>query len=153
VRPDDVPPEITVPPDQPGTYDYTGFRVPLSVVSAWAKRDYVSHMVQDHTSLLKFIETKWNLPALTYRDANAHNMLDYFDFTATRGPFAEPPTLAQPLNPFVGTPPPSSAANEASAFHPIAQPVPGNSPASAHHAALPKDTAALLAAHRRAHAY
>ena len=73
VRPDNVPPEITVPPDQPGSYDYTGFRVPVAVLSPWAKRDHVSHVVYDHTSILKFIETKWNLPAMTYRDANANN--------------------------------------------------------------------------------
>jgi len=30
----------------------------------------------DHTSALKLIETKWNLPALTYRDTNASNLLD-----------------------------------------------------------------------------
>jgi hypothetical protein len=35
------------------------------------RRDYVSHVVHDHTSILKLVETKWNLPALTYRDASA----------------------------------------------------------------------------------
>jgi hypothetical protein len=40
-------------------------------------------------------ETKWNLPALTYRDANASAPLDMLDL---RHPsFAEPPALAQPL--------------------------------------------------------
>ena len=78
VRPDDVPPEITVPPDQPGAYDYTGFRVPCVVISPFAKRDFVSHVVHEHTSLLKFVETKWNLPAMTYRDANAQDMLEFF---------------------------------------------------------------------------
>ena len=32
VRPDDVPPGSSVPPDQPGSYDYTGFRVPVAVL-------------------------------------------------------------------------------------------------------------------------
>ena len=85
VRPDNVPPEITVPPDQPGSYDYTGFRVPCVVVSPWGKKDFVSHVVYDHTSVLKLVETKWNLPAMTYRDANAENMLDFFDFSAGAG--------------------------------------------------------------------
>lgn len=117
VRPDDVPPEITVPPDQPGAYDYTGFRVPCVVMSPYAKQDFVSHVVYDHTSILKFVETKWNLPAMTYRDANAQDMLDFLDVHTKRPPFAEPPTLKAPLNPFVG---PLPANSGSPGFHPIA---------------------------------
>ena len=36
--------------------------------------------VQDLTSITAFIERKWNLPAMTFRDANADPMIDYFDF-------------------------------------------------------------------------
>ncbi len=39
-----------------------------------------------------FIEHKWNLPAMTFRDANAQPMTDYFDFSSAA--FAEPPPLA-----------------------------------------------------------
>ncbi len=99
VKPDNVPPALE-PTDVPGAYDYTGFRVPCCVVSARSKKDYVSHQTFDHTSILKLVETKWNLPALTYRDANAHNMLDFFDLKSKRPPFAEPPMLASPKNPF-----------------------------------------------------
>ena len=116
VKPDNVPPEITVPPDQPGAYDYTGFRVPCVVISPFAKRNFVSHVVHEHTSLLKFVETKWNLPAMTYRDANAGNMLEFFDFTA-RPPFERPPKVHAPLNPFVG---PLPATSGSPGFHPIA---------------------------------
>jgi phospholipase C len=119
VRPDNVPPEITVPPDQPGAYDYTGFRVPLVAISPFAKRDFVSHVVHEHTSLLKFVETKWNLPAMTYRDANAGAMLEFFDFSG-RPPFEHPPKLAAPLNPFEG---PLPATSGSPGFHPIATPV------------------------------
>jgi phospholipase C len=148
VRPDNVPPEITVPPDQPGAYDYTGFRVPMAMISPWAKKDYVSHVVHDHTSILKFIETKWNLPALTYRDANASNLHDFFDFGASRAPFAEPPTLAKPLNPFVG-PLPAGSENTA-VFHTIAQPVPGGGPPPGDHLSSPPAGAKeLLAAQER----
>src|SRR5262245_1037976 len=73
IPPDDIPPQITVPPDQPGGYDRYGFRVPAVIVSPYARQRYVSHRVHDHTSVLKLIETKWNLPALTFRDANASN--------------------------------------------------------------------------------
>jgi phospholipase C len=39
-----------------------------------------------------FIERKWNLPAMTFRDANAQPMTDYFDFR--HAAFATPPKLA-----------------------------------------------------------
>ncbi len=123
VRPDDVPPEITVPPDQPGGYDFTGFRVPCVVISPFARRKFVSHIVHEHTSLLKFVETKWNLPAMTYRDANATNMFEFFKFEG-RPHFIEPPPLQAPLNPFVG---PLPAGSGSPGFHPIATGVPANS--------------------------
>jgi phospholipase C len=75
--------------------DYTrlGFRVPCVVVSPWARRDFVSHTVFDHTSVLRTLEVKWNLPALTFRDANANDLRDCL---VRRGPapFLDPPDLA-----------------------------------------------------------
>jgi phospholipase C len=104
---DHVPPPAAIPPDniapvltdatQPGTYDRYGFRVPTVVVSPYAKPHFVSHTVYDHTSVLKTIERKWNLPAMTYRDANANDLLDCLDFKQRA--FADPPTLAAPGNP------------------------------------------------------
>ncbi|MGH2930505.1 MAG: alkaline phosphatase family protein, partial [Solirubrobacteraceae bacterium] len=91
IRPDSTPP-IPVPGNVPGGYDRYGFRVPMIVVSPWARADYVSHVVSDHTSVLAFLERKWNLPAMTFRDANAHPMTDYFDFR--RPAFHRPPRLA-----------------------------------------------------------
>jgi phospholipase C len=96
MKPDSIPPDIHVPPDQPGAYDRYGFRVPTVIVSPWAKRNYVSHVVHDHTSILKLIETKWNLPAMTYRDANASNLLDSLDLSAPEPAFAAPPALPSP---------------------------------------------------------
>jgi phospholipase C len=52
----------------------------------------VSSVVQDHTSILRFIERKWNIGALTFRDANAHDMTDYFNFN--KATFRHPPRLA-----------------------------------------------------------
>ena len=94
VLPDDIEPRITVPPWEPGRFDRYGIRVPGFVISPHARRDYVSHVVHDHTSILKFIETKWNLGALTYRDANADDLLDCFDFS--KKAFGDPPMLAEP---------------------------------------------------------
>ena len=94
IAPDSIPP--TPSPGQapllPGGFNQYGFRVPLFVVSPWAKKNYVSRVVQDHTSITAFIERKWNLPAMTFRDANAHPMTDYFDFS--KPAFAKPPKLA-----------------------------------------------------------
>ncbi len=97
VRPDNVPPAI-VPGDHDGGFTRLGFRVPAGVVSPYARRNYVSHVVHDHTSVLKLIETKWNLPTLTYRDSAADNLLDSVDFTRPP-PFIKPPKLAAPLDP------------------------------------------------------
>ena len=151
VRPDGVPRPPRGAGDHPGAYDYTGFRVPCCVVSAWSKQDYVSHHVFDHTSVLKLVETKWNLPALTYRDANAGNMLDFFDFTAARPPFAEPPTLPSPKNPFTGPLPAGSLDMTTAGFHPICVPTDAGTvpPATALQPAPAPGADARLAAQQR----
>jgi phospholipase C len=103
---DHVPPPAAIPPDSigptlvPGENGFDGFarygfRVPFALVSPWARKNFVSHRVYDHTSILKLVETKWNLPALTYRDANATAMLDLLDLHHPA--FATPPKLAEPL--------------------------------------------------------
>jgi phospholipase C len=153
VKPDNVPPEL-LPGDVPGSYDYTGFRVPCCVVSAWGKQDYVSHQTFDHTSILKLVETKWNLPAMTYRDANARNMLDFFDLKAKRPPFAEPPTLTPPKNPFsspAALPRGSLTAAEMAMFHVTCTDLPAGSlpPASAKLSSPPPHANALMAAQEK----
>ncbi len=102
VAPDDVPPALG-PTDMPGGYDRYGFRVPAVVVSPFAKKDYVSHVVHDHTSILAFLETKYNLPALTRRDGAADNLLDCLDLEGDPA-FATPPVLPAAKNPDGTTP-------------------------------------------------
>ena len=97
IAPDDVPPKLE-PGDVAGGYDRYGFRVPAVIVSPWARKDHVSHVVHDHTSILKLVHTKFNLPALTARDANADDLLDSLDFSGSPA-FLHPPTLPQPKNP------------------------------------------------------
>ena len=72
-----------------GAFDRYGVRVPFLVVSPYARRGYVSHGVYDHTSILRFIQAKHRLPALTARDANALIPVDFFDFQS-------PPNLEVP---------------------------------------------------------
>lgn len=107
---DHIPPPPALVPDdigpivQPGEAAYDGFgrygfRVPSVVVSPYSKPDYVSHQVYDHTSILAMIERKWNLPALTYRDANANDLTDFLDLTALAAgapTFRRLPLLAYP---------------------------------------------------------
>ena len=90
--PDNIAPLLNKT-DQPGDYTRLGFRVPFVVVSPFVKHHFVSHEVADHTSILKYIETKFNLPALTLRDANASALSDFFDYAhptyASHLPLAE----------------------------------------------------------------
>jgi phospholipase C len=76
VTPDDVPPNI----ETPYRFDQYGFRVPFFAISPYAKRGYVSHVVTDHTSILRFLEARFDMPAMTRRDANADPPFDMFDF-------------------------------------------------------------------------
>lgn len=69
---------------------FTGYRVPLLVVSPYARKHYVGHTVTDYTAILKLIETRFALPALTKRDANAWNMTGMFNFNFP--PWVTPPT-------------------------------------------------------------
>jgi phospholipase C len=128
---DHVPPPAAVPPDDvlpvlkagdpPGGFDRYGFRVPCAVVSPYAKRDFVSHTIYDHTSILRTVEKKWNLPALTRRDANANTLFDMLDLDA-KPAFLKPPRLPAAADPTVkagclssgaGTIPPPSAMTKA----------------------------------------
>src|SRR5262249_19693535 len=88
--PDAIPP-ILQGGDVVAAFDQYGVRVPAVVVSPYAKSHFVSHVVHDHTSILRFIEYRFGLPALTNRDAAADPMLEFFDFN--NPPFMSPPTL------------------------------------------------------------
>ena len=85
------------------TLAVTDVRVPSVVVSPFARPDYVSHVVHDHTSILKLLETKFNLPALTDRDGAADNLLDCLDLESAPA-FATPPSLPAPRNPSIEVP-------------------------------------------------
>ncbi|MGO9959526.1 MAG: alkaline phosphatase family protein [Solirubrobacteraceae bacterium] len=93
IAPDSIPPELTAG-DAPGGYDVYGPRVPAVVVSPYSRPNAVTDVIHDHTSVLATIEARWNLPALTYRDANAATVLDFLD--VQRAAFLTPPAIAAP---------------------------------------------------------
>src|SRR5207249_3308025 len=120
--PDSIPPNLQTG-DDPGTFDRYGIRVPVVVVSPFARPHYVSHRVYDHTSILRFIETRFDLPALTRRDANADPTPRLFKFRADatlrdvalrpprpslRARRADPLRAAPPARPRPRAPPPRS---------------------------------------------
>ena len=80
--PDAIPPNIPAEGSYAGKFDRYGFRVPLVVASPYAKAHYVSHVVASHTSILRFLELRFGMAALSDRDANADALLDFFDFTS-----------------------------------------------------------------------
>jgi phospholipase C len=97
---DHVPPPPACPPDsltpinQSGAFDRYGVRVPFVLVSPYARKGFVSHKIYDHASIVRFIQAKHRMPALTNRDANADIPTDMFDFAAP--PFSTPPVIPEP---------------------------------------------------------
>jgi len=83
-----------VPPKIVNSYEY-GFRVPLIVVSPYAKAGYISHATHDFGSILKFVEKTYGLASLGYADAPADDFSDCFDFTQTPLQFH---TIAAPFS-------------------------------------------------------
>ncbi len=99
IPPDDIAPIVAQGESVYDGFARYGFRVPSVVVSPYARRRHVSHVLYDHTSVLATIERKWNLPALTYRDANANDLTDFLDLRALavrRPTFPSLPPLAAP---------------------------------------------------------
>jgi phospholipase C len=70
-----------------------GLRVPTIIVSPYAKRGFVDHTQYDTTSILEFIEARWDLQPLAVRDAAATNLMNAFDFTLdpSTAPRVSPP--------------------------------------------------------------
>jgi phospholipase C len=79
----------------PRSFDRYGFRVPAVIVSPYARPGYVCSEVLDHTSVLRLVEQKWNLPPLTRRDAAAATPLAALDLDGPPA-FLEPPELPAP---------------------------------------------------------
>ena len=99
LAPDAVPPVVAPGQSPYDGFQRYGFRVPAVVVSPYAFPNGVTHTLYDHTSILALVERKWNLPAMTFRDANANDLSGFLDrqAVARRSPtFPELPPLAAP---------------------------------------------------------
>ena len=101
-QPDDKPPM----PSQNqefirGLFNVTGLRLPVILVSPWSKPHYVWHIQTDYTSILKLIETRFNLAPLSHRDRDAGDLTDPqngpFDFSSPQM-LQVPPLPNQPTN-------------------------------------------------------
>ena len=68
-----------VAPPQVDKYGY-GFRVPCLVISPYSKAGFVDSTLNDHTSILKFVEARHGLAPLSTRDAAANGLSEAFDF-------------------------------------------------------------------------
>ncbi len=79
-----------VPPRQ---VDHVGFgiRVPLLVISPYAKPGFVLSTEAEFSSVLRFIEDNWGLTQLTERDARADDLAGAFDFQQAPRPPAPLP--------------------------------------------------------------
>ena len=72
-----------------------GPRVPLIVISPYAKRHYVSHVQHEFGSLLKFAEEAFDLPSLHTTDERSDDLRDCFDFTQLPDPYRPIPAFRQ----------------------------------------------------------
>ena len=84
-----------VPPPQVDNMGL-GFRVPVIVVSPYAKHGYISHVTHESGSILHFTEEVFNLPSLGTRDAIADDFSDCFDYTQTAAPLRKIQTAHTP---------------------------------------------------------
>ncbi len=99
--PDDLTPQDLGKNDTKGLFNVSGFRVPVVVISPWSRPQTVIHLQTDYTSILRLIEERFNVPALTQRDATIPDMADpqngFFDFSAPHL-LVPPPLPTQPTN-------------------------------------------------------
>jgi phospholipase C len=89
-----------VPPRQIDPFGY-GIRVPLLVISPYARSGWIDHVEGEFSSVLRFIEDNWGLAQLTNRDRLAHDLSYDFDFAAPPRPPTPLPmrTCVNPIDP------------------------------------------------------
>ncbi|MDQ1403552.1 MAG: phospholipase [Actinomycetota bacterium] len=93
-------PDLNGTPTADDPRGQAGFRIPAFVVSPFSPRGAVAGAQYDHTSILKLVEWRWGLDALTERDAAAANPAEVLDFDTV------PPNLIPAVVPSVLDPGP-----------------------------------------------
>jgi len=101
---DHVPPPSAVAPGDAGpgstynkrgfTFEQLGVRVPAVLVSPWIPRNRIDHQLYDHASIPATLRRLFGIPALTNRDAAAHDVTPLLSLTAPRTD--SPTTLPNP---------------------------------------------------------
>ena len=94
---------IVVWDDWGGWYDHVeppqldrmglGFRVPMIVISPYARHHYVSHVQHEFGSIMHFTEDVFGLPSMHTTDQRADALRDCFDFSQTTVPYQPIPTF------------------------------------------------------------
>jgi phospholipase C len=79
---DHVPPKLINDGVSWGSGYVYGFRVPMLVISPYIQPGYISHETHDFGSILKYIESNYNLPSLGFADAYADNLSDFFHLSS-----------------------------------------------------------------------
>lgn len=78
-------------------YDGLGFRIPMLIVSPYAKKGFVSHTPYEHGSILKFIEDRFLLSPLAASDRRAANPYDEKEQDKDSFDFSQPPRKFVPI--------------------------------------------------------
>lgn len=77
--------ELCGTPPEGAYQDRCGYgpRLPLLVISPWARQNFVDHSLTDQTSILRFIEDNWQLGRIGDQsfDAKAGTLANLFDFS------------------------------------------------------------------------
>ena len=93
-------------------YDGLGFRVPLLVISPYAKQGYVSHTQFEHGSILRFVEDTFGLPQLAASDTRANDpAADCMNYSQPARAFT-PITGSRPRTFFMSEPQPNHPLDE-----------------------------------------
>jgi len=71
-----------VPPPLYNSYEL-GFRVPLIVISRYAKKGFISHRTHEFGSILKYIERNFDLGSLGTTDRRSDDLSEFFDYGQT----------------------------------------------------------------------
>jgi phospholipase C len=93
-----------MPPPQVDEFGL-GIRVPLLVMSPYARQGFIDHDTGEFSSVLRFIEDNWGLPQLTHRDANTVDLSQAFDFSQQPRPPDPQPQRTDCSGPIWSPPP------------------------------------------------